>query len=44
MSVIGAIVQTPVTEAILANFSEDRSGDIYVVFNLLGGGMPMGTR
>ena len=28
----GAIVQTPVTEAILANFNEDRSGDIYVVF------------
>jgi hypothetical protein len=29
----GAVVQTPVTEAILANFNEDRSGDIYVVFN-----------
>jgi predicted AlkP superfamily pyrophosphatase or phosphodiesterase len=28
----GAVVQTPVTEAILANFNEDRSGDIYVVF------------
>jgi predicted AlkP superfamily pyrophosphatase or phosphodiesterase len=25
-------VQTPVTDAILANFNEDRSGDIYVVF------------
>ena len=30
---MGAVVQTPVTEAILANFNEDRSGDIYVVFN-----------
>ena len=29
---MGAVVQTPVTEAILANFNEDRSGDIYVVF------------
>ena len=29
----GAVVETPVTEAILANFNEDRSGDIYVVFN-----------
>ncbi|MGB5226574.1 MAG: alkaline phosphatase family protein, partial [Arenicellales bacterium] len=28
----GAVVETPVTEAILANFNEDRSGDIYVVF------------
>ena len=28
----GAVVQTPVTDAILANFNEDRSGDIYVVF------------
>ena len=28
----GAVVQTPVTEAILVNFNEDRSGDIYVVF------------
>jgi len=30
---VGAVVQTPVTEAILANYNEDRSGDIYVVFN-----------
>jgi hypothetical protein len=29
----GAVVQTPVSKAILANFNEDRSGDIYVVFN-----------
>ena len=29
----GAVMDTPVTEAILANFNEDRSGDIYVVFN-----------
>ena len=28
----GAVALTPVTEAILANFHEDRSGDIYVVF------------
>ncbi|TFG39007.1 MAG: alkaline phosphatase family protein [Candidatus Aminicenantes bacterium] len=28
----GAVAQTPVTEAVLANFNEDRSGDIYVVF------------
>lgn len=28
----GAVVETPVTEAILANFNENRSGDIYVVF------------
>jgi len=28
----GAVVETPVTAAILANFNEDRSGDIYVVF------------
>jgi predicted AlkP superfamily pyrophosphatase or phosphodiesterase len=28
----GAVVETSVTEAILANFNEDRSGDIYVVF------------
>lgn len=28
----GAVALTPVTEAILANFNEDRSGDIYVVF------------
>lgn len=28
----GAVARTPVTEAILANFHEDRSGDIYVVF------------
>ena len=30
---MGAVVQTSVTDAILANFNEDRSGDIYVVFN-----------
>jgi len=29
----GAVVDTPVTAAILANYNEDRSGDIYVVFN-----------
>ena len=29
----GAVVETPVTEAILANFNADRSGDIYVVFD-----------
>lgn len=29
----GAVVQTPATEAILANFNADRSGDIYVVFD-----------
>jgi hypothetical protein len=29
----GAVVNTPVTAAILANYNEDRSGDIYVVFN-----------
>jgi predicted AlkP superfamily pyrophosphatase or phosphodiesterase len=29
----GAVVQTPVTEAILANFNADRSGDIYVAFD-----------
>src|SRR5210317_1588263 len=29
----GAVVQTPVTAAILANYNEDRSGYIYVVFN-----------
>jgi len=28
----GAVARTPVTNAILANFHEDRSGDIYVVF------------
>ena len=28
----GAVAKTPVTEAVLANFNEDRSGDIYVVF------------
>lgn len=28
----GAVASTPVTEAVLANFNEDRSGDIYVVF------------
>jgi predicted AlkP superfamily pyrophosphatase or phosphodiesterase len=28
----GAVARTPVTDAILANFHEDRSGDIYVVF------------
>jgi predicted AlkP superfamily pyrophosphatase or phosphodiesterase len=28
----GAVAQTPVTDAVLANFHEDRSGDIYVVF------------
>ena len=28
----GAVARTPVTEAVLANFHEDRSGDIYVVF------------
>lgn len=28
----GAVAQTPVTDAVLANFNEDRSGDIYVVF------------
>ena len=28
----GAVAETPVTAAILANFNEDRSGDIYVVF------------
>ena len=28
----GAVALTPVTDAVLANFSEDRSGDIYVVF------------
>jgi len=28
----GAVARTPVTEAVLANFDEDRSGDIYVVF------------
>jgi hypothetical protein len=26
------VALTPVTEAVLANFNEDRSGDIYVVF------------
>jgi hypothetical protein len=29
----GAVARTPVTEAVLANFNEDRSGDIYVVFD-----------
>lgn len=29
----GAVVQMPATDAILANFNEDRSGDIYVVFD-----------
>ena len=29
----GAVAQTPATDAILANFNEDRSGDIYVVFD-----------
>jgi predicted AlkP superfamily pyrophosphatase or phosphodiesterase len=28
----GAVARTPVTDAVLANFHEDRSGDIYVVF------------
>ena len=28
----GALAQTPATDAILANFHEERSGDIYVVF------------
>ena len=28
----GAVASTPVTDAVLANFNEDRSGDIYVVF------------
>ena len=28
----GAVARTPVTEAVLANFHEDRSGDIYIVF------------
>jgi predicted AlkP superfamily pyrophosphatase or phosphodiesterase len=28
----GAVARTPVTEAVLANFDEDRAGDIYVVF------------
>jgi arylsulfatase A-like enzyme len=28
----GAVASTPVTNAVLANFNEDRSGDIYVVF------------
>jgi predicted AlkP superfamily pyrophosphatase or phosphodiesterase len=28
----GAVPDTPVTEAVLANFHEDRSGDIYIVF------------
>lgn len=28
----GAVARTPVTQAVLANFHEDRSGDIYVVF------------
>ena len=30
---MGAVVQMPATDAILANFNEDRSGDIYVVFD-----------
>ena len=29
---VGNVARTPITEAILANFHEDRSGDIYVVF------------
>jgi len=29
----GAVARTPITEAVLANFNEDRSGDIYVVFD-----------
>jgi predicted AlkP superfamily pyrophosphatase or phosphodiesterase len=28
----GRVARTPVTDAVLANFHEDRSGDIYVVF------------
>jgi len=28
----GNVARTPITEAVLANFHEDRSGDIYVVF------------
>lgn len=28
----GSVARTPVTQAVLANFNEDRSGDIYVVF------------
>lgn len=28
----GDVARTPITEAVLANFHEDRSGDIYVVF------------
>ena len=28
----GAVAQTPATEAVLSNFNEERSGDIYVVF------------
>ena len=27
----GAVARTPVTDAVLANFHEDRSGDIYIV-------------
>jgi predicted AlkP superfamily pyrophosphatase or phosphodiesterase len=29
----GAVAQTPVTDAILANFNGDRSGDVYVAFD-----------